>query len=409
MPSRSKVNKRLLKTKTDLCLAATPQTKTREKNGKHLPSSSNSTSIKLESTWSLAPRFTNDEKRVLFGLFRQHENVIDIKYRKHRKGKLSIREAWQKILDDFNRHSNVSIQRNLKQIQKFWLNARLRKQFTSKSVKETKLYASTSEPIINNAAVAAPMKSEPKLDFQKESSTIYEDIVYTVSTSEQLNTRNTPEIVLSQENYHDQIDNENNIHQEQRITQLQQQQIHFDNISPEKLSLNDLLQFKNNTRPNEDIIFEIKHSGDKPLTLPTQHQVTIAQQIAIDQVDIIDDNKVKVQQYQINSPQATQSKFQQQFRNFTTQGNNFNSRNIIKAVPSESFEDKINFFQQKEIELRQKEVKLKAEQKRIEILQMEEELRYQKEIHKLQVENLRIKLRILYEEEKQLRIKKINL
>lgn len=73
---------------------------------------------------SLTPRFTHEEKEILYTLFHQHEEVIDIKYRKKTRSKYSVRDAWEQIVREFNSTPGVSAMRNLKQIQKFWLNAR---------------------------------------------------------------------------------------------------------------------------------------------------------------------------------------------------------------------------------------------------------------------------------------------
>jgi len=72
----------------------------------------------------LIPRFTAEEKEVLYTLFHLHEEVIDIKHRKKQRNKYSVRETWDKIVKDFNSHPHVSAMRNIKQIQKFWLNSR---------------------------------------------------------------------------------------------------------------------------------------------------------------------------------------------------------------------------------------------------------------------------------------------
>lgn len=72
----------------------------------------------------LTPRFTAEEKEVLYTLFHLHEEVIDIKHRKKQRNKYSVRETWDKIVKDFNSHPHVSAMRNIKQIQKFWLNSR---------------------------------------------------------------------------------------------------------------------------------------------------------------------------------------------------------------------------------------------------------------------------------------------
>lgn len=73
---------------------------------------------------ALTPRFTQEEKEILYTLFHQHEEVIDIKFRKKQRSKYSIRDAWEQIVREFNSHPRVMQMRNLKQIQKFWLNAR---------------------------------------------------------------------------------------------------------------------------------------------------------------------------------------------------------------------------------------------------------------------------------------------
>lgn len=73
---------------------------------------------------TLTPRFTQEEKEILYSLFHEHEEVIDIKFRKKQRSKYSVRDAWEKIVHEFNTHPGVSAMRNLKQIQKFWLNAR---------------------------------------------------------------------------------------------------------------------------------------------------------------------------------------------------------------------------------------------------------------------------------------------
>lgn len=72
----------------------------------------------------LTPRFTAEEKDVLYTLFHLHEEVIDIKHRKKQRNKYSVRDTWDKIVRDFNSHPHVSAMRNIKQIQKFWLNSR---------------------------------------------------------------------------------------------------------------------------------------------------------------------------------------------------------------------------------------------------------------------------------------------
>lgn len=83
-----------------------------------------STASSSKGQLPLTPRFTAEEKDVLYTLFHLHEEVIDIKHRKKQRNKYSVRDTWDKIVRDFNSHPHVSAMRNIKQIQKFWLNSR---------------------------------------------------------------------------------------------------------------------------------------------------------------------------------------------------------------------------------------------------------------------------------------------
>ena len=73
---------------------------------------------------SLTPRFSQEEKDILYELFNQHCEVIDIKLRKKQRNKHAVREAWNGIVRAFNANPHISAVRTTKQIQKFWLNAR---------------------------------------------------------------------------------------------------------------------------------------------------------------------------------------------------------------------------------------------------------------------------------------------
>lgn len=71
-------------------------------------------------------RYSDKEKKILYNLFKKYESIIDIKQRKNTSHKLTeVRECWQTILNSFNSYSCTTA-RNLKQLQKFWLNSRLR-------------------------------------------------------------------------------------------------------------------------------------------------------------------------------------------------------------------------------------------------------------------------------------------
>lgn len=74
-------------------------------------------------------RYSDHEKQILYGLFKEYGDIIDRhkrRFSKHKSKRSELQEAWQEILTRFNNHRNTT-QRNLKQIQKFWLNTRLRK------------------------------------------------------------------------------------------------------------------------------------------------------------------------------------------------------------------------------------------------------------------------------------------
>ncbi|XP_030246489.1 regulatory protein zeste-like [Drosophila navojoa] len=71
--------------------------------------------------------------------------------------------------------------------------------------------------------------------------------------------------------------------------------------------------------------------------------------------------------------------------------------------PGDSYEERINYFKVKEAELRCKEQQLATEAKKIEVNKAQDELKYMREVHRLRVEELKMKIRILEKEEEQLR------
>lgn len=81
--------------------------------------------------------------------------------------------------------------------------------------------------------------------------------------------------------------------------------------------------------------------------------------------------------------------------------NNTSAQNNTSV--NDTYDEKINYFRLKEAELRFKEQQLAHEKKKIELSQIHEQLKHIREIHRLQVEELKMKIRILQEEEKQLR------
>jgi len=77
--------------------------------------------------------------------------------------------------------------------------------------------------------------------------------------------------------------------------------------------------------------------------------------------------------------------------------------NSSPTAAADSFEERMNYFKIREAELRCKEQQLSTEAKRIELNKAQDELKYMREVHRLRVEELKMKIRILQKEEEQLR------
>ncbi|XP_053952189.1 regulatory protein zeste [Anastrepha ludens] len=431
---------------------------------------------------TLTPRFTQEEKAILYSLFHEHEEVIDIKFRKKQRSKYSVRDAWENIVREFNSHPGVSAVRNLKQIQKFWLNARLRKQYpfrpngqkdpnNSQTIIET-----TEQPEVPNH----PIKDEP--DFQLSAADpdehdshneAFEEIEMDTSDG----TIDPVHIDTLQQQHQQQQQQQHQVLQQvqQQQQTIQTQSISVDQISAEKLTLNDLLQFKT-ARPREDIILQIKHPSDSAtahitipsptrITIPSQHQTqqhtitalpaaTYNQQIISEikpqQITLAQYQAQQLQQQQLAQHQlavAAQQQHQQHQQQqhqvkmqlqspataqFATATPTFTCTTLhalpISTAPTpatvvptvtvsnaaattagnaamsaETFEEKLQYFRLKEAELRFKEVQVTLEKKKIELNRAQEELKQLRELHRLQVEEMKMKIRILQEEEKILR------
>lgn len=84
-------------------------------------------------------------------------------------------------------------------------------------------------------------------------------------------------------------------------------------------------------------------------------------------------------------------------------GGGGNGATNASATAADSFEERMNYFKIREAELRCKEQQLATEAKRIELNKAQDELKYMKEVHRLRVEELTMKIRILQKEEEQLR------
>ncbi|XP_023293989.2 regulatory protein zeste [Lucilia cuprina] len=511
-------------------------------------SGSGTTGGKCHQMSSLTPRFTHEEKEILYTLFHQHEEVIDIKFRKKQRSKYSVREAWEQIVREFNSTPGVSAMRNLKQIQKFWLNARLRKQYpfrsgqqkqnsnndnnTSHIMKSDEHHVIKDEPafhISNNENSEHNEQNESFQEMEMETNGV-NDI-----EEDPLDAQQQPQQQQQQQQQQQHQQQQQQLQQQvAEAATIHTQQISVDQISTEKLTLNDLLQFKTN-RPREEIILQIKHPADTTgtqitipspsptrITIPTHHQpqqhtmatitangfnqqiiseikpqqITLAQYQAQQQLQqhqlaqqqqqqlaqqaqlaVLQQQQQQAQQQQqqqaaaaaVAAAAAAQQQHQQQQQqqqqqvkmqlqtptsqfatatptftcttfsalptaavaaaaaantqhtntltsnnpniatltanNPTLTANLLNSTAPIAATNTaaqDSYEEKINYFKLKEAELRYKEQQVALEKKKIELTHAQGQLKHLREVHRLQVEELKMKIRILQEEEKQL-------
>lgn len=73
---------------------------------------------------SKGARFSEKEKAILYGLFKKYQHIIDIRHRRYSQHKQAeLRKCWDTILETFNASSETN-ERTIKQLQKFWLNAK---------------------------------------------------------------------------------------------------------------------------------------------------------------------------------------------------------------------------------------------------------------------------------------------
>ncbi|XP_037935675.1 regulatory protein zeste [Teleopsis dalmanni] len=430
---------------------------------------------------SLTPRFTTEEKEILYSLFHQHEEIIDIKFRKKQRSKYSVRDTWDQIVHEFNGHPSVSQQRNVKQIQKFWLNARLRKQYPFR-IKCSNVANSLNGN--QSQLVTHVIKDEPEYlnnndtAEQGTENETFEEIEMDASVTQLDEDSNDPH--QEQQTHHHQQQQLQQHVQHQQTNTIQTQQISVDQISADKLTLNDLLQFKT-ARPRDEIILQIKQAdatssqitipSPTRITIPThqqQHamatitasgynqqiiseikpqQITLAQYQAQQQQQLQQQQQQQMQQQQQHlqhqqiavahqqqqqqQPQQVKIQLQSPAAQFTNGTPTFTCT-TFNAVPAtaatatvaapttasiasaattavtvDSFEEKINYFKLKEAELRFKEEQVALERKKIDLSRAQEELKHLREVHHLQVEELKLKIRILQEEEKVMR-KNIN-
>lgn len=80
----------------------------------------------LSASFKKLNRFSDVEKALLYGQFKEHQQIIDIKQRRssyssHKQAE--VRACWERIVDEYNAHPDTQ-NRTMRQIQKFWLNSK---------------------------------------------------------------------------------------------------------------------------------------------------------------------------------------------------------------------------------------------------------------------------------------------
>ncbi|XP_055374769.1 regulatory protein zeste [Condylostylus longicornis] len=390
-------------------------------------------------------RFTKEEKHILFQLFLENEDIIDIKQRKScPKKHISIRDCWNKIADEFNNHPSTTTVRSLKQIQKFWLNARLRKSYpgnngtaNSNGSNENSKRLNIVENGINANNIKTIIAHAPSGSINSSSTSINAPklIRITPQTTKSTGPHQYENIKFEKECETEEIEmvaaeeEEEDLTQEVEIStssndvnmvENESQQYSIDHISAEKLTLNDLLEFKN-SRPRDEIVLQIRttdplSSGsaitNHPKDSNNTQSFTTSYRIAhpVNQATIIQDHQFQQSQSQNQTQHvATQPVPQKiiQSPQTSTHSPNFYSstsnQNNMCFRPYENIEDKINYYQLKEAELKYKEGQLKIERMKIELQRSKDELKNIKELHAFRIKEMEIKIKILTEEEKRLK------
>ncbi|KAL5277931.1 z family protein [Megaselia abdita] len=305
------------------------------------------------------PRFTHSEKSLLYKLFQENEDVIDIKFRKVSRQKMSIREAWEKIVNSYNDSPGITTKRNFKQIQKFWLNARLRKQYPSKNnVEPISTTMIKQEKGLDIKQMELPKVQKHCGDMEMEEDLIEEDHEY-----------EEEEIIMPTRSVNAQTEYvEVNNHQ-QTYSQIPTQQISVDQISADKLTLNDLLQFKSSRPSDQDIILQIK---EQPHT-HTKLQIANIQ------------NNAVTASTSSNAPNIVQQQETPIHSYYTTTTQNLD------------YQFDVNYFKTKEAELKFKDDQLQFEKRKLDLARTQQELEHMKVIHALEVEKKKLEIRILQE------------
>lgn len=213
-----------------------------------------------------------------------------------------------------------------------------------------------------NSSLDSP--KSPKHDMEMEHDLIEEDPEY-----EEEEIILPTRTVTAQTEY---VDVSVNNHHQSTYAQIPTQQISVDQISAEKLTLNDLLQFKSARPSDQDIILQIKEPPHT--THHANHHTT--------------HTKLQIANLSSGSTSSTTASIQHHETPI---------HSYYTTTQNLDFQFDVNYFKTKEAELKIKEEQLQFEKKKIELAKAQQELEQMKIIHNLQVEKLKLEIRILQE------------
>lgn len=228
----------------------------------------------------------------------------------------------------------------------FFFSFRLRKTFPSSQKSENVSIKTEPELIIPSDATVENIEH------------VYENNVYNVEHVEQQPSMNENPLSI---NHNNEIQN------------------YVEQISTEKLSLNDLLHFKEST-----------------ITVPGKittgtHENSI-QNTNFSNVPIISEIKTTTEQYTQTSSIIFQDNLSSSFED--QQLPTMQQQNQIKNNISETIEDKLNYFRIKEAELKYQERLIQIERLKIDLEKSTEELRFMKEMNQIKIEEMKNKIKI---------------
>lgn len=213
-----------------------------------------------------------------------------------------------------------------------------------------------------NSSMESPKSQKHCNDLEMETDLIEEDPEY-----EEEEIIMPTRTVTAQTEY---VDVSHQGHQ-QTYAQIPTQQINVDQISAEKLTLNDLLQFKSARPSDQDIILQIK---EQPHT-HTKLQIANIQNSGVNAST--SSNAGNVIQHHHETP--------------------IHSYYTTTTTQNLDYQFDANYFKQREAELKIKAEQLQFEKKKIELSKAQQEFEHMKIIHNLQVEKIKLEIRILQE------------